>query len=62
MSRAEPLLSRQDANPLCGKCVRRCRQPLTVILLECPRFRAFPFKITLRRYEQLELFGEEEPS
>jgi len=38
------------------------RQPATVLLLECPRFRPFPFKIQLRRYEQLELFTEEESS
>lgn len=60
MSRSELLPSRQDANPLCSKCVRRCRQPATVLLLECPRFRPFPFKIQLRRYEQLDLFTEEE--
>lgn len=62
MARSERLLSRQEANPLCGKCVRRCRQPLTVLLLECPRFRPFPFKIQVRNYEQLELFSDEESS
>lgn len=60
MARSEPLLSRQEANPLCAKCVRRCRQPASVRLLECPRFRAFPFPIERRRYEQLDLFGVEE--
>ena len=62
MARSEPLLSRQDANPLCSKCIRRCRQPQTVLLLECPRFRPFPFKIQIRRYEQLELFSEDNES
>lgn len=58
MSRSEPLISRQEANPFCSKCVRHCRQPTTVLLLECPRFRPFPFKIATRRYEQLDLFSE----
>lgn len=62
MARSEPILARQDANPLCRKCVRRCRQSATVLLLECPRFRPFPFKIQICRYEQLELFREQEKS
>lgn len=54
----KPASSFPDCNPLCAKCVRTCRQPLAVLLLECPRFRPFPFKIEKNRYEQLELFGE----
>lgn len=57
---AKPALSTSDCNPLCAKCVRRCRQPAAVLLLECPRFRPYPFKIEKHRYEQLDLFGSQE--
>ena len=55
----KPVSPFPDCNPLCAKCVRHCRQPASVLLLECPRFKAFPFKIAKHRYEQLELFGSE---
>lgn len=55
----KPLLSKSECNPLCAKCRRPCRQPLAVLLLECPRFLPFPFKIEKSRYEQINLFGEE---
>lgn len=44
-------------NPLCGKCLRPCKQPATVVLLECPRFHPLPFKVERHRFDQLELFG-----
>lgn len=46
-------------NPLCGKCLRSCKQPATVLLVECPRFRAMPFKVARHRFEQLDLFDQE---
>jgi hypothetical protein len=49
-------------NPLCGRCLRHCKQLVSVLLLDCPRFQPFPFKVARHRYEQLELFGgESEP-
>jgi hypothetical protein len=47
------------SNPLCGKCLRPCKQPLTVVLLECPRFFPLPFKVERHRFDQLDLFGKE---
>jgi hypothetical protein len=48
----------KSVNPLCGRCVRRCRQPAGVVLVDCPRFLPRPFKITEHRYDQLDLFSE----
>lgn len=52
---------REESNPLCARCIRTCRQPLAVRLLECPRFKPFPFKITAPPEQQLGLFDEPEP-
>lgn len=49
-----------NINRLCAKCLRPCKQPLTVLLLECPRYLTPPFKIEKNKYDQLGLFGEEE--
>ena len=46
-------------NPLCAKCLRACRQPATVVLVECPRFFPMPFKVERHRFDQLELFGKD---
>lgn len=43
-------------NPLCGKCLRPCKQAATVVLLECPRFYPLPFKVERHRFDQLDLF------
>jgi len=59
MPRADDIPPRNESNPLCAKCVRRCRQPLSVRLLECPRFRPYPFKLEKSRFEQLPLFEDE---
>jgi len=45
-----------SANKLCLKCVRGCRQSEAVVLLDCPRFLARPFKVDDASYTQLELF------
>ena len=50
------VISRKECNALCRKCVRTCRQPAAVLLLDCPRFLPRPFKIAEHRFEQLELF------
>ena len=46
-------------NPLCSKCLRRCKQPAAVLLLECPRFLPMPFKVERHRFDQLDLFDED---
>jgi hypothetical protein len=46
-------------NPLCAKCLRPCKQPVTALLLECPRFFPLPFKVERHRFDQLSLFDED---
>ncbi|TLM67362.1 MAG: hypothetical protein FDZ69_04520 [Deltaproteobacteria bacterium] len=48
-----------SANALCAKCVRRCKQPATAVLVECPRFFPMPFRVERYRYDQLDLFGDD---
>lgn len=48
--------SQPSTNQLCAKCLRHCRQPAHVLLLECPRFLKRPFKIVQPKFEQLDLF------
>lgn len=43
-------------NSLCDRCLRPCKQPGGVLLLECPRFLKRPFKVATHRFEQLDLF------
>ncbi|MBE0599388.1 MAG: hypothetical protein IH614_19275 [Desulfuromonadales bacterium] len=62
MPREKILLPRSQCNSMCRKCVRACRQPAGVLLLDCPRFQPFPFKIAEHRYRQLDLFTEEPKS
>jgi hypothetical protein len=47
------------ANSLCTKGLGPCKQPATVLLLECPRFFPLPFKVERHRYDQLSLFEED---
>ncbi|WP_199177388.1 hypothetical protein [Geothermobacter hydrogeniphilus] len=51
-------LSKDECNKLCRRCLRECRQPENVLLLECPRFLKRPFKSPAYRFNQLDLFGE----
>jgi len=43
-------------NKLCRRCVRSCKQPVTMVMLACPRFQPRPFKSEELRFQQLELF------
>ncbi len=43
-------------NPLCAKCRRPCRQPSGTLLVDCPRFLPYPFKIKEQRFSQMDLF------
>lgn len=47
-----------EVNKLCGRCIRQCKQPLTVLMLECPRYQPRPFKSEVHRFQQLNLFGK----
>lgn len=47
-------------NKLCAKCLRHCKQPASALLVDCPRFLPFPFKVEKNRYEQLDLFGPDD--
>jgi hypothetical protein len=47
-------------NPLCVKCLRPCKQPVAVVLVECPRFFPLPFKVEKHRYDQLDLFDDKD--
>lgn len=49
-------ISDKQYNPLCSKCLRPCKQPVTCLLVECPRFYPLPFKVEKHRYAQLDLF------
>lgn len=48
-----------DINPLCGKCLRPCKQPACAVLIECPRFFPLPFKVAKHRFDQLDLFDDQ---
>lgn len=50
--------SPQPINTLCARCLRHCKQLQITLLVDCPRFQPFPFKVEKHRYEQLDLFGE----
>lgn len=49
-------------NKLCFKCIRRCRQEESVLLVDCPRFLPRPFKSEEFRFVQLDLFDVDDPS
>ena len=55
-SKPEPKLY----NKLCVKCLRHCKQPEAVLLIDCPRYLPFPFKVEKNRYEQMSLFNPDE--
>ena len=50
----------KPCNKLCAKCLRHCKQAETILLIECPRFLPFPFKVEKNRYEQMDLFGPDD--
>ena len=50
----------KPANKLCAKCLRHCKQAESILLIDCPRFLPFPFKVEKNRYEQMDLFGPDE--
>ncbi len=48
--------SQPQINKLCQRCIRHCKQPLSIVMLECPRFQPRPFKSENHKYKQLDLF------
>lgn len=58
MPRRATIVLRNESNALCRRCVRSCRQPAGVLLLDCPRFLSLPFKIAEPSFAQLDLFAE----
>lgn len=49
--------SEMTINKLCRKCMRRCRQDESILLVDCARFMARPFKSEELKFDQLDLFG-----
>lgn len=56
----KPAPDAKPVNPLCGKCLRSCKQPAANLLLECPRYFPLPFKVARHRFDQMDLFVEDE--
>ncbi len=47
-----------EINKLCRRCIRQCKQPVSIVLLHCPRFQPRPFKSEEFRFKQLDLFDD----
>lgn len=52
--------STNEINKLCRRCIRQCRQPASMVMLECPRFLPRPFKSETLEFTQLDLFKNPE--
>ena len=52
--------NQEEYTKLCRKCIRMCKQPVTMLMLDCPRFQPRPFKSEDCRFQQLDLFGKTE--
>lgn len=50
--------SAEEFNKLCNRCIRQCKQPAAMLMLECPRFQPRPFKSEMHKFQQLDLFGK----
>lgn len=48
----------EEFNKLCIRCIRQCKQPIAMLMLECPRFQPRPFKSEKHDFTQLDLFGQ----
>ena len=58
MSRQNDDKSIKKFNSLCTRCLRPCKQPVTCLLVDCPRYYPLPFKVEKHSYQQLNLFEE----
>ncbi|SDZ98547.1 hypothetical protein SAMN05660420_00967 [Desulfuromusa kysingii] len=45
-------------NKLCRRCIRQCKQPDSMVMLDCPRFQPRPFKSEELKFKQLDLFDK----
>jgi hypothetical protein len=45
-----------EINKLCRRCIRQCKQPDSIVMLDCPRFQPRPFKSEELKFDQLDLF------
>ncbi len=50
--------NQSEINKLCQRCIRKCKQPDSIIMLDCPRFQPRPFKSEVLKFEQMDLFDE----
>jgi len=50
--------NQEEYNKLCIKCIRVCKQPGAMLMLECPRFQPRPFKSEHFKFQQLDLFAK----
>ncbi|HMB14837.1 MAG TPA: hypothetical protein VKN62_00875 [Pelovirga sp.] len=48
----------EPINKLCRNCIRTCKQPESMLLLTCPRYRQRPFASEELRFKQLDLFDD----
>jgi hypothetical protein len=48
----------QKINKLCRHCIRPCKQPESMMLLSCPRYKQRPFEPEDLRFKQLDLFDK----
>ncbi len=51
--------NRFEINKLCRRCIRQCKQPDSIVMLECPRFQPRPFKSEELKFQQMDLFDKE---
>ncbi len=49
--------SKEQLNRLCCHCIRHCKQPESIVMLECPRYQPRPFKSEELNFRQLDLFS-----
>ena len=49
----------KEITKLCRKCIRHCKQPAGMLMLDCPRFQPRPFKSEELKFQQLDLFDDE---
>ncbi len=47
-----------EMNKLCRSCIRTCRQPESMLLLSCPRYKQRPFDLEELRFKQIDLFND----
>ncbi|MFO7813787.1 MAG: hypothetical protein R6V21_12520 [Pelovirga sp.] len=49
----------EPINKLCRSCIRTCKQPESMVLLTCPRYRQRPFAPQELSFKQLDLFDKQ---